>query len=211
VRIFSARSPLPTCERRCASCTDGPVPEAATPCDRRGVELPIRSPRGELFGRLSVCDPSGRSRSWQELEFLQAVSETLGTAIERRRAEEKVAAGEERYRRIVENCGEGIWKADREGAITFANPRVGELLGVPAERLVGESVWRFVADEDRADAEQQFARLRHGGTERFELRLLDVDRRVLRVRVSAVGLTDPEGQPRGYLGMITDVTPRFSN
>jgi PAS domain S-box-containing protein len=198
----------PLDRHRCASCAGDPAPAAAGEGPRReaGVELPIRSPRGDGFGRLSVCDPSGRTRSWQELEFLQAVSETLGTAIERRRAEEKATAGEARYRRIVENCAEAIAKLDPEGRFTFANGRLAELLGVPADRLLGESVWRFVGDEDRAEAEAIFGRLRHGGTERVDFRLRRADGTLLQTQVSAVGLTDAEGRPRGFLGMITDLT-----
>ena len=67
----------------------------------------------------------------------------------RRRAEMRERAylhSESRYRRLVEAAGEGIWAIDRDGQTTYANPRMGEILGVPPDRLVGRPVTDFLVD-----------------------------------------------------------------
>ena len=58
-----------------------------------------------------------------------------GMHAQRRRAELKereFLRSEGRYRRLVEAAGEGIWALDRDGRTVYANPRLGEILGVPA-------------------------------------------------------------------------------
>jgi PAS domain-containing protein len=45
-------------------------------------------------------------------------------------AQESLRESEQRYRTIVDNADEGIWIADLDGVITFANPAVARILGV---------------------------------------------------------------------------------
>ena len=68
---------------------------------------------------------------------------------QRRRAEMRERAylhSQGRYRRLVEAAGEGIWAIGREGKIAYANPRMGEILGIPPDRLVGRPVTDFLVD-----------------------------------------------------------------
>ena len=51
---------------------------------------------------------------------------------QRRRAEQRERAylrSEGRYRRLVEAAAEGIWAIGKDGRTTYANPRLGEILG----------------------------------------------------------------------------------
>ena len=52
--------------------------------------------------------------------------------------------------RILESAGEGIYHVDEDGLITFANPAAAELLGWPAEALVGKPAHE-VLHHTRAD------------------------------------------------------------
>jgi PAS domain S-box-containing protein len=72
-----------------------------------------------------------------------------GMHAQRRRAElkeQEYLRSEGRYRRLVEAAGEGIWALDREGRTVYANPRLGEILGVPPDRLVGRPLADFLVD-----------------------------------------------------------------
>ena len=72
-----------------------------------------------------------------------------GLHAQRRRAEMRERAyllGERRYRRLIETAGEGIWAIGRDGQTAYANPRMGEILGVPPDRLVGRPVSDFLVD-----------------------------------------------------------------
>ena len=49
------------------------------------------------------------------------------------------------YRHLVETAAEGIWVVDRERRTTYANPRLGELLGLPPAQLIGLPLRDFLA------------------------------------------------------------------
>ena len=52
----------------------------------------------------------------------------------RRRAEikeQEFRRSEGRYRRLIETAGQGIWVIDADGRTSYANPRLGEILGMP--------------------------------------------------------------------------------
>jgi adenylate cyclase len=53
----------------------------------------------------------------------------LEDVTERRRAEEKLRAAEEKYRSIFENAAEGIFQASRDGRFLSMNPTMARLLG----------------------------------------------------------------------------------
>jgi PAS domain S-box-containing protein len=75
-------------------------------------------------------------------------AELLGRAVryalKHRRVERALRHSEETYRRLVENLNEGVLALDEAGYVTFANPRMEEILGCPAGHLIGLPVAGFV-------------------------------------------------------------------
>ncbi len=62
----------------------------------------------------------------------------LRDVTERRRAQEALQVSERRYRTVVQSTPEAIAVLDHQGAISLANPRLGALLGVHPDQLVGQ-------------------------------------------------------------------------
>ena len=56
----------------------------------------------------------------------------------RKAAEGALTLSEERTRLLLESVGEGVFGVDLEGRITFVNPSAEEMLGVPAEEMIGQ-------------------------------------------------------------------------
>ncbi len=73
----------------------------------------------------------------------------VGTVLQQR-ARARVAASEARYRGLFQQAGDGIAVLDATGAIHDANPRLGELLGRPADQLIGRRLADFLAPVERA-------------------------------------------------------------
>lgn len=65
-------------------------------------------------------------------------------AVIRRRARNTLRHSEQRYRQIVETALEGIWLADADGLITFANLRSAEMVGYRPDELLGRHVNDFI-------------------------------------------------------------------
>jgi len=66
---------------------------------------------------------------------------------ERKRAEEALKLSEERYRRIVEDQTELICRSLPDGTLTFVNDIYCRHMGLPREKLVGVSYFRFLPEE----------------------------------------------------------------
>ncbi len=141
-----------------------------------------------------------------------------GLHASRRRAETKeqqYRRSEGRYRRLVETAVEGLWAIDRAGWTTYANPRMGEMLGVPPTRLNGRPLKGFLADG--GDVPESWSELPNGPPAWHEVRLRRDDGTVryalVTVRpigpdeVPGDGLRTPGVAPGGLLLMVTDVTP----
>lgn len=66
---------------------------------------------------------------------------------ERRAAEEALRFGEERFRDLFEKATDSLFTFSADGTFLSANRACGNLLGLPAEELLGRSVFDFLDDE----------------------------------------------------------------
>ncbi|MEA2154587.1 MAG: hypothetical protein QOE11_727, partial [Solirubrobacteraceae bacterium] len=66
-----------------------------------------------------------------------------------RDAEERLRISEDRYRALVAGANEGIWLVDPSGSTTFANGKVGRMLGRPVAHIVAGNLLDFVDERDR--------------------------------------------------------------
>ncbi|UHD18531.1 EAL domain-containing protein [Thiocapsa bogorovii] len=126
----------------------------------------------------------------------------------RKRAEQALSDSESRLRRIVETAREGIWTIDGDIRTTFVNPRMIELLGCPAEQIIGRSPFDFMDPEMRQLVERKLLERRQGISDQYELRLRRPDGSPLWTLLSTTPLKDDEGRYIGTLGMLTDISAR---
>ncbi|HEY0996103.1 MAG TPA: PAS domain S-box protein [Gemmatimonadaceae bacterium] len=117
-------------------------------------------------------------------------------------------ASEERYRLVVETAHEGICTIDREGRITYANARLGEMLGLAAAALRGRQLFEFMEPAAAFAARTRFARRQRGIAEVTELELRAADGRFLATLESASSIIDESGDFAGAVCMYTDITRR---
>ncbi|HEX7121479.1 MAG TPA: PAS domain S-box protein [Gemmatimonadaceae bacterium] len=69
---------------------------------------------------------------------------------ERKRAEEALRRGEERYRAVVESLGEMLCRFQADGTIQFVNRAYAEARDSTVEDLIGANFWSFIHEPDRA-------------------------------------------------------------
>ncbi len=123
------------------------------------------------------------------------------------RAMEAVRVSEERYRTIVETAREGVCVVGPDGAVTYANTRMGRLLDCEPAELRGRPLVEVFAPEDRALAGRLFERPL-AGLDEHEFRLLRRDGESVWAWISTSAITDAAGRQVGALAMVTDVTER---
>jgi PAS domain S-box-containing protein len=109
-----------------------------------------------------------------------------------------------RHREIVETANEGICIVNPGDEIVFANQRLGAMIGLPGEALIGRSAHELLHEED-------VQRMNEPGTapvDQIDQRLCRVDGTTLHVSMSQTEMRDEHGRVTGTLRMYTDATAR---
>jgi two-component system, cell cycle sensor histidine kinase DivJ len=136
--------------------------EAALATDRRlvawsaaaaGVGLAVLAAL-ELYG--IAPPPLSLGQSPMLLALIGAFTATIYAAalaimvqLVQRRSESAVRAGEERYRLLAENANDLITRHDDKGRIVFASLAAQQLLGEPAQKILGDGLFERVHIADR--------------------------------------------------------------
>jgi diguanylate cyclase (GGDEF)-like protein/PAS domain S-box-containing protein len=123
-------------------------------------------------------------------------------------ADKWLEESERRYRSIIETADEGIWIQDCDGIVTFANPKMAEMLGATVGSLIGTSLLTSVPDSDRLWVSTKLDRVASGLTDNFECGLVGSDGGLIDVLVSASPILNGGGEVTGVLQMVNDITDR---
>lgn len=145
---------------------------------------PIRDDKGRICGIAAV----GRDLS----EADRLLDESRGS--------------EARYRSIVENAQEGIALIGLDGAFSFANRRMGELLGLPVAELIGTDALTLIDIESATAVRARLAERQCGKPGHYEVSSLRPDGSTVRLLVSAAPQFDPDGGYAGSLCMASDLS-----
>jgi PAS domain S-box-containing protein len=132
---------------------------------------------------------------------------TLGTA-RLQRSVRQAARAEAWHRKLVETASEAIWVLDNDGKIVWANARIANLLGIPADALAGRTAEEFFFPVDLSAERIRRQNLRNGRTEQFDRRMRRSDGTELWVLACCNLVTLETGDLTGSLAMMTDITER---
>ena len=173
------------------------------------LACPIGS-RERLFGVLGAHSRTRQRYSHDDANFLQAVANIVGAAVDRGRAEAAVRDSEAQFRELADTTPALMWTTDEQGRVTFVNERWLEFTGRTLAEEVGDT-WATSAHPD--DRPELVARWQDALSQREELRMEYRLRRadgsfrwVLEVGVPR--FTD--GEFVGYVGTATDIHERWA-
>jgi two-component system, cell cycle sensor histidine kinase and response regulator CckA len=124
---------------------------------------------------------------------------------ERRRIEKEREAAEQRFRSLVEQSLVGIYVV-QDGRFTYVNPKMADIFGAEANRMVGRPVLDFVALEHRQLVEDNL-RIRFSGAMesiRYNVRMIRADGARIEVEVHGTR-AEYNGRP-AIIGALLDVT-----
>ncbi len=127
-----------------------------------------------------------------------------------RRAEEALRESEERYRALVEASPDAISLTDLEGRTIFCNKQALALLGFESmQEALGRNAFDFIAPEDRQRAVDNAQRtLRMNSISHIEYTLVRNDGSRVPIELGASVVVDAEGKPKGFIGVVRDITER---
>ena len=114
------------------------------------------------------------------------------------------------YRGIVETSLDGIWVIDGDGRTLYANPAVGDMLGLDDGELAHLTAFDPLDEDGRAQMAEHLRELADGKVNDSEVECLwhRKDGGQLWVLVRESALYDEHGQVQGYLHRISDWSER---
>ncbi|WP_222919362.1 PAS domain S-box protein [Natrinema sp. SYSU A 869] len=193
--------------------TDG----AAVPFGDRAVEQGVQSvaavplaAHGDMYGVAVIyaTDPL----SEHEREAVQAVTEAASHVLEtiaiRGRLEQQERTLH-RYERLVETAGDGMYVLDNAGHIMTVNDAILEMTGYSREGLLGEHA-SILFDHEDVEAGEAIIRslLKSGGsTDTLELTVETKAGETISCEAQ-IAILVPDGEFRGSVGVLRDVTER---
>jgi diguanylate cyclase (GGDEF)-like protein/PAS domain S-box-containing protein len=132
---------------------------------------------------------------------------TIRDVSESMRTDRALRESEAHYRLIVELAQEGIWVVDEDAVTTYANRAMAEMLGTTVRGLIGRSVFEFMDEAEEAEARVELERRRSGIADK-DVRLITPDGRTVWTRMNASPMRSHDGDYRGAIALVTDVTER---
>ena len=127
----------------------------------------------------------------------------------RKRAEETLREGDERFRAVANQATVGVTRTDLSGRFTFANPRYCEIVGFAQEELLQMRMQDITHPEDLNGNLERFHRLLQEGTGFvIDKRYLRKDGSAVWVHNSVSGVRDALGRLQGALAVTLDITER---
>ena len=138
---------------------------------------------------------------------LQGVTRDIS---ERKKAREELARREETLRGIFDTVQAGIILVDGQGIITFANPRMAQMLGLGQEELVGSAYLDHTAEEQTPQAGRKMRQLMRGELDHVSHERLyrRADGGAFWGHLSGQRLHHADGSFWALVGIIQDITER---
>lgn len=165
---------------------------------------PILASDRTVLGTFAIYYREPRGPHEAEAEWVDAATDLAAIAIGRDKLERAVRRREARYRQIIDTAHEGIWTIDTSHDVTFANRRMGEILGESAVALPGRSLLDFVHPDDRDTLERALSSPVLGHSEQVEFRIRRQDGSERSVVSTVSPLANERGDVTGLLGFVTE-------
>ena len=159
------------------------------------------------FGVLGAYSTRERTFLEGEVQFVQSVANVLGTAIERRRADDALRESERKFRTLFEDSNDAILLADLDtGYFVDANQQAEALTGYSHDELLSMRIGALTIDEEKEKVSREVNELKESGSAHTQRDILrkDGERRTVDISSRIISL----GGERVVQGVMRDVTER---
>ncbi|MCP4157747.1 MAG: response regulator [bacterium] len=128
---------------------------------------------------------------------------------DRKKAEERLIASEEKFRKIIENMQEVYYRCDENGILIMASPSAAKLLGYDSlDEMLGLDIAKAIYKEPKN--REIFLRelKKYGRVNNFEVPLEKKDGTIITIISSSHVINDKAGNMLGVEGVFTNISER---
>ncbi len=124
--------------------------------------------------------------------------------------EDELKSSEERYRTIIETIEDGYYETDLRGKVIFLNDSMSRMLGCSKEDIIGKDGRRFMDEENYRKVVDLFTNIYNTGKANtgFICDVIGKDGTRMPIEASVALIKDPRGKPKGFRGIVRDITDR---
>jgi PAS domain S-box-containing protein len=179
--------------------------------DRVGIHATIGVPvldGPRVLGYVAYPASEGRAWTGAEVDLLRLLGEMIAAVVVRTRAEERIRSWERRFAQVLESAMDGVVIVDAEGVVKDWTGQATNVLGRDREEMLGAGLVSVIHAGDRAALAAKLTTTAGAGgaVQRFELRGLRADGRVVPVELSMTRLDRAEGVL--VASFVRDITDR---
>ncbi len=164
--------------------------------DRRvqsGLSIAIGG-RERSYGVLSAHTTKLRKFTQDDANFMQAVANIIGQAVERIAGEQALRRSEDYFRSLIQASSDTILVLRPDGTITFSSDAVRQF-GRAQTGYIGTTGMEYVHPDDHEAVRRGLAETLAKGAARYELRIRDEDGQWRSCEARDTLAYDPEGAP----------------
>jgi PAS domain S-box-containing protein/putative nucleotidyltransferase with HDIG domain len=123
---------------------------------------------------------------------------------------DELRQSEEKYRTILDGIEEGYYEVDIEGNLTFFNDSMRRILGYSSEEMMGLNSRQFTDKENAKKLFQTFHEVYKTGrpSKGFDWQIISKEGRERFIEASVSLFKDSSGKPKGFKGIVRDITER---
>lgn len=127
---------------------------------------------------------------------------------ERKKAEEALHQSEKLFRATFEYAAIGKCLVDPDGTLLRVNNAFTEILGRPADELIGQNVMSVTHPKDREKSKEQIKKTLIGEQDSFtfEKRYIHSSGRTVWANTGSFFLRDEDGEPQFFITHVSDIT-----
>lgn len=125
---------------------------------------------------------------------------------DKKRVETELKESEKKYRKLVDNQGEGIGILNKDEIFTYSNPAAERIFGVKKGELIGDSIYNFLLPKEQQRIKKETAKRKTGKKSTYELQIVRPDGEIRIINVTATPDYDEYGNYLNSFGIFRDIT-----
>ncbi len=127
---------------------------------------------------------------------------------DRKRAEDALRKSEERLRDLIYSFADWVWEVDKDGVYTYSSQKVADILGEPAEHIIGKTPFDFMPPDEAKRIAAIFFEIaaRRSPLKDLENWNIRSNGHKICLLTNGVPILDEKSTLKGYRGVDKDIT-----